>query len=165
MSGTLIKKITPKTVLGASPTPPEKATALFRVMGIASGVRTGRTQYGDFTGLTGQFEAVRIDTGETFIAPQCFLPEPMNGMIAAKVQTRDEETGNTMTAQFAVEVGVKPATNNVGYEYTVRPIVEVEEADPLAALRKALPPVCIPKRQEISRALVARQLSGHLFKE
>lgn len=143
MSATLIKKISAKTVVGRV-TAPEKAMGLFTVVGIANGTRTGNSAYGDWIALTGQFEATNMETGEAFAAPQVFLPEPLQGMIAAQVRTPDKD-GNTPSVQFGVEVGVKPADNSFGFEYTVKEIVNVEQNDPLADLRKALPPA--PKKK------------------
>lgn len=139
MAGTLIKKISAKTVVGTV-RPPEKPTSLYTVIGIANGLRTGNTTYGDFVALTGQFEATNLETGEQYTAPQCFLPEPLCGMIAAQLRTTDKE-GNrtTMSVRFAVEVGIKPAKSTMGYEYTVRELVDTSEGDPLEDLRQALP--------------------------
>lgn len=139
----LIKKISAKTVFGDVAVP-EKAVALYTVMGIANGIRTGNSTYGEWLALTGQFEAMNLETGEAFVAPQCFLPEPLNGLIAAKVRTPDEN-GKPVSVRFAVEVGLKPAKSTFGYEYTVRELVDASENDPLADLRKSLPE---PKKQE-----------------
>jgi len=141
MSASLIKKISPKTVVG-SPAVPEKAVALFTVIGIASGVKTGPSPYGEYVALTGQFEATNLETGEMYAAPVCFLPDPLQGMIVAKLRTPDSD-GNLVTVQFGVEVGIKPAKTATGYEYSVRELVEADRNDPLADLRKALP--ALPK--------------------
>ena len=141
MSGTLIKKISRKTVVG-DVSPPEKATDLYTIMGIANGVKTGSSMYGEWLALTGQFEASNLETGEVFAAPVAFLPEPLNGLIAAKVRTPGED-GKGVSVKFAVMVGVKPAKNQFGLEYTVRELVDVKENDPLADLRQALP--ALPK--------------------
>lgn len=139
----LIRKISAKTVCGKTEKP-EKATALFIVGGIANKVKTGDSLYGTWTALIGQFEATNISTGEVFVAPQCFLPEPMNGMIAASLEQVDED-GKRLNAsvQFAVEVGVKKSDNQIGYEYTAKEIMKSDAADPLASIRekiaKALP--------------------------
>jgi hypothetical protein len=117
---------------------PEKAVALFTVIGICNGVKTGMSTYGEWLALTGQFEAMNLDTGEAYVAPQVFLPEPLNGLIAAKVRTPDEN-GQPVSVKFAVEVGIKPSKTTLGYEYTVRELVDASEDDPLAGLRKALP--------------------------
>ena len=139
----LIRKISPKNICGKLDKP-EKATALYHVIGIASGTKTGNSDYGQWIALKGQFEATNVATGEVSAAPICFLPEPLNSMIAAKLDETDKD-GNQVNSsvQFAVEVGYKPADNAYGYEYTTKEIIESDQADPLAALRneakKALP--------------------------
>jgi len=137
----LIKKISAKTIVG-DVSPPEKATALYTVIGIANGIKTGNSTYGEWLALTGQFEAVNLETGEAYVSPQVFLPEPLQGLIAAKVRTPDEN-GKMPSVQFAVEVGFKPSKSTFGYEYTVRELVDSSDNDPLADLRKALP--ALPK--------------------
>ena len=139
----LIRKISAKTVCGKVEKP-EKNTPLFIVGGIANKVKTGDSTYGTWTALVGQFEATNIETGEVFVGPQCFLPEPMNGMIAASLEMLDDEGKRVNNSvQFAVEVGVKKSDNTVGYEYTAKEIMKSDSADPLAAIRetitKALP--------------------------
>jgi hypothetical protein len=134
----LIRKISAKTVCGKIEKPvPKKGVQLFIVGGIANKVRTGDSQYGTWTALVGQFEATNIATGEVFIAPQCFLPEPMNGMIAASLEMVDEEGKRVNNSiQFAVEVGVKFAENQIEYEYTATEIMKSDAADPLASIRE-----------------------------
>lgn len=148
MSAALIRKISSKTVLGGPPEVPSKATALYTVIGVATGVRIGQSAYGEFVALKGQFEATNIETGEAFTAPQCFLPEPLNGMIAAQLAMTDAEgNANAKSARFAVEVGVIPAKTVTGYEYTARELVDTTENDPLSDLRKALPALPAPTKK------------------
>lgn len=139
----LIRKISPKNICGKLEKP-SKATALYHVIGIASSTKTGNSDYGQWVALKGQFEATNLANGELSVAPICFLPEPLNSMIAAKLDETDQEGNQVNTSvQFAVEVGYKPADNAYGYEYTTKEIIESDQADPLAALRaeakKALP--------------------------
>lgn len=141
----LIRKISAKTVCGKIEKPvPVKGKQLYIVGGIANKVKTGDSQFGTWTALVGQFEATNVDTGEVFVAPQCFLPEPMNGMIAAALEATDKDGKRVnQSVQFAVEVGVKHAENQIEYEYTAKEIMKSDSADPLAAIRetiqKALP--------------------------
>lgn len=134
---------------------PRDVVPLFRVFGQASGVKSGESDNGPWTGLTGRFEAVSLvpdpDTGEikgdSFTAPQCFLPEPTNSMIADELKREDANGKRVVESlEFAFEVGVKAAKTSIGYEYTCVPLMERAGADPLSALRDkiaALPP---PKR-------------------
>ena len=146
MSASLIKKISAKTVVGTV-TAPEKATPLYTVMGIANGIKSGQSTYGEWIALTGQFEAMNLETGESVAAPQCFLPDPLQGMIVAKIRTPDDN-GVTPSVRFAVEIGIKPAKSTLGYEYTVRELVDAQENDPLADLRKALPAPNAPEKDD-----------------
>jgi len=131
----LVRKISAKSVCGKVEKP-KKATPLFTVIGIASKTKSGQSDFGPWTSLLGQFEATNIDTGELFIAPACFLPEPLNSMIAASLEETDDEGKQVnRSVQFAVEVGYKPNETAIGYEYTTKEIVESDQADPLAALR------------------------------
>lgn len=133
----LVRKISAKSICGKIEVP-EKATALFTVIGIANGLKVGMSNYGEWTALTGQFEATNIETGEVSTAPQVFLPEPWSGMIAAKVRTPDSET-KTNGVRFALEIGVEPSDVPRGYEFTGKELVKLDVADPLEALRDALP--------------------------
>lgn len=136
MSATLIKKISPRHIFGEKPETPKTKTDLYTVLGIASGVKTGETAYGPWTKLTGHFEATRVDTGEVFASGEVFLPEPMQSMIAAQLQQRDNDGKRvTESVQFSVMVSIKPSSAPVGYEYEARSLVESGGADPLAALR------------------------------
>ena len=138
---TLIRKVTAKSICGKM-TAPEKAKRLFSVFGIATKTKSGSTDYGMWTALVGRFEAVNIETGEVFEAPQCFLPEPLNTMIAEaldEVVTDDEgnESRVNTSVGFSVEVGIKPSDVPIGYEYTTKENVKADTADPLAALRES----------------------------
>ena len=132
----LIRKISAKSVCGKIEVP-KKATRLFSVFGQATKTKSGTTDYGAWTALVGRFEAVNIETGEVFQAPQCFLPEPLNTMIAEALQETDEDGNRVNDAiGFSVEVGVKPSDVPIGYEYTTKENVKADTADPLAALRE-----------------------------
>lgn len=137
----LVKKITPKTVCGdvltfikeRNPNPKKgHSVLLFDLLGIASGVRTGQSNYGEWLMFTGQFEAVNLDTGEVFNAPQCALPEPVQSMLKHAMTQHD-------SADFALRVGAKivdaELSAHTHYEYTVSVIKKIDEADALSALR------------------------------
>lgn len=134
---TAIRKISSKTVVGKIPNPPEKGVRpLWQVIGQATGVKAGTTQFGEFQALVGVFEAVNVETGEVFEAPQCFLPEPQNGAIATKLLN-----GNATAVEFALEIGIKApgAGSQQRYEYTCKTLREAGESDPLDGLRRKLP--------------------------
>jgi hypothetical protein len=126
---------------------------LYRVFGQASNVRRGESDNGPFAALVGRFEAVVVaadpETGEVdgaaFTAPECFLPEPINSMVADELARKDANGKREVESlEFAFEVGIKASpSSSVGYEYTCTPLIERSGADPLAAMRAkvaALPP-------------------------
>jgi len=137
-------------------------TPLYSVFGIVTNIKEGKSDYGSFTKLIGSFEAVRSIDRVRFQAPTCFLPEPLQGMIVAKVieeidastvYEKDATTGNPVmkdgqpvvkspgraSVRFAAEVGIKPSRRKggAGYEYTVKPIIQAAANDALAELRSA----------------------------
>jgi hypothetical protein len=133
------RKISSRTVVGKIKkewiTP--KATPLFQVIGQAYGVREGNSDYGKWAALVGTFEAVNLITGEAFAAPECFLPEPFNGMLVRQLTGSDKVNA----VDFAYEIGVKePGPDaTVQYEYTCKPIHDPTAGDPLKALRARIP--------------------------
>lgn len=136
------RKISAKTVWGKvkkTDIPEKGVKVLFTVIGQAMGVRKGEGEYGAWIALVGTFEAVNTDTGEVFVGPECFLPEPFNSMIANKLQGE----GAVHAIDFAFEVGIKAAPaddlTRVPYEFTCKPLQDPTQADPLLALRGRIP--------------------------
>ena len=142
----LLRKISSKTVLGDRPERPKdkKTVPLYSVYGIANGLQTGTSDYGDWIKLKGSFEAVRFSDGLVMQSGACILPEPVNSMTAAALQQTDDDGKRVnQSIQFSLEIGLKRTDTAIGYEYVTTPLIEAGGADPLAALRsetaKALP--------------------------
>lgn len=138
----ILKKITSATVLGEkvaklAPEEGEKPVFLYRVYGIASGTKHGSTNLGEWTGLTGMFEAVRLSDGRRFASGVCILPGAVGDMLVGGLKAaRDRDPDATV--QFAIEIGVKymeRKDGTDGYEYTSREIAKVKQADLLSELR------------------------------
>lgn len=129
-----VGKISSKTVWGKVEKP-STAHALFTVLGVAHGIKTGTTDKGEFTAFLGSFEATNSKTGERFAAGKCFLPGIVTEMlVSALAQTQAVDAGNSL--RFALEIGVKPEEKNAyGYVYTVKPLVKLAANDALADLR------------------------------
>lgn len=165
---TLVRKIVARIVMESDLDKPSKPTDLFSVIGIVNGLKEGKSDYGPYTKLIGQFEATRARDKAVFLAPVAFLPEPFHGMVSAAVRQQIQDTttyekndkgepimdkngepvikrDGHAAVQFAVMVGYRPTTKKggTGYEFTVTPIVQPNQADALGALRdataKALP--------------------------
>lgn len=129
----MIRKISPKTIVGRIEKP-EKNTKIYTVYGKVTNVKTGESTYGPWLALVGEFEAVRESDGQVFVAPQAFLPEPVNGMIG----NRFLGDSDTKLVEFVFDIYVKPSdrAGGTGYEYIARPIVEPHQSDSLTHLRE-----------------------------
>lgn len=150
---------------------------LFTIIGRANNIRVGESAFGPWESLRGEFEATNMETGETFISAECFVPgaagellvNQVRGFIIKEIPVTDEQykkggktfevTGDTV--EMALIVAIKESTRSGGapYEFIVRPIVSVQRADSLQALReratrfvKALP---APKKVEATATVAA----------
>ena len=137
----IINKMSAKTIVGqVKKFVPKDDTPidLFTVYGIATGSKTGQSTFGEWSSITGNFRAVRTFDGEEFQGPNLFLPNMAQQMVL------DALAQNGVTnVEIAFIVGIKANDSEQGYEYTVKPLIETSENDPLAALAakvsKALP--------------------------
>lgn len=144
-----LRKMSAKSLMG-SINKPEKQVDLFAVTGIANDIKTGTSTYGDWTALIGQFEGANVETGEGYISTQLYLPEPMNSVIAERIKAGD--TG----VEFGVIIGVKPADNAFGYEYTTKPIVQPKENDALSDLRSKMM-AALPKLKDANVSNIKKE--------
>ena len=131
----ILKKVSAATVFGD--VKKLRATAekgggesvpVMRVMGVAIGTRTGTSQYGDWISLRGQFSATNLETGEEFRGSSLFVPDELTDMIAAQLSQ------DVKSVEFAVDIGVRESDAVIGYEYTVEPLIEPAENDPLKSI-------------------------------
>lgn len=103
-----------------------------RVVGIAKSMRTGTGTYGDWVAFVGEFMAYDRD-GNEYRAPQLILPEPANSMLA------DAMTANPDSPiEVAFDIMVKHDKGERGYQYECRPLMKVQQSDPLLALANKL---------------------------
>lgn len=131
-----LKKLSVKKVCGRPEF--EKGSAngteisLMQVFGQATGTKGGTSDYGDWECLLGSFEATNMETGETFRAAQLFMPDVAHEPIAQAVKL-----ASNGIVDFAVEiVAVKDAESSVGYVYSMKPLIQAEESDPIRILRE-----------------------------
>lgn len=164
---TPIRKITPKDVMEKKMKEVAIPSDLFTLIGRAWNLRDGESSYGSWTALVGEFEATRISDGQRFISTQCFIPGAAGELLTTQVRKfvteeipvtseQFKKTGKTYkvtgeTVELALIISVKAAQRDGGaaHEYVTRPVVPVQKADPLAALRermmKTLPKLTAPK--------------------
>lgn len=104
---------------------------LYTVIGVAIGTKSGTSDFGDWTSLTGQFEATNMETGERLSSANCFLPDVAQGLVEAQLAQE-----GTQQVQFAFVIGAKADEGSpVGYSYTAQPVLAPDAKDPLAELR------------------------------
>jgi hypothetical protein len=115
---------------------------LFDVIGIAESVETGNSSMGEWVAFEGTFAATRISDGEKFRSKKLFLPDTATDMLSDAL-----EGAAGGKVEFALRVGIRRVIKKnaqgeetgAGYEYTVNPILPMDEAsDPLAALQSKL---------------------------
>lgn len=112
---------------------PGETLDLYEVVGIASGTKTGSTDHGDWTALTGNFAAQNLSTGEQFRSGVCFLPD------VALDPTVGQLDAGAASVQFGWIIGIKGDDSvQCGYTYYARPLIEPSEDDPLEILRGSM---------------------------
>lgn len=167
-----IRKITPKDVMEKKMKEVTVPSDLFTLIGRAWNLRDGESSFGPWTALIGEFEATRISDGQRFISPQCFIPGAAGEILTSEVRKfvmeeipvtpeQFKKTGKTYkvsgeTVELALIISVKASSREGGaqHEYVTRPVVPVQKADPLAALRermmKTLPRLAAPKPAQLA---------------
>lgn len=135
MSTTIVSKLSLKS-LKAQPAKNALAPGETRDVAMIYG-RTNKceivpTGFGDSTRFSGSFEGVNLATGEKQKSARAFLPGIVEDLLAEAVAGLDEGA----FVDFGFIVGVQHSEKgNMGYAYTVRPVVELKESDELGHLR------------------------------
>jgi hypothetical protein len=130
---TRVKKLTSKIIVGKKLAKLEEKTRLYSIIGIASGLKSGESNYGAWTALTGRFEVVRFADGERLSAPFALLPDEAALPVIAAV--RDAAGAGI---EFGFVVCAEPTLGGKGYSYDIEVIVPPRKNDALADLRKRM---------------------------
>lgn len=170
MSLNLVKKITVKScigdIMGMFPVYPVFDEAgkpagkkpklgdkvmLLRVMGVSDGVKRGSTNFGDWTGFTGQFKAIVLDSGEEYRSKTIILPDTGTDYLEPAVM----EHGGDGGVKFAFDLGAKVVEDRAvkgafKYEFIVSPLVELAENDTLAQFDSILPALPAPNAKALA---------------
>ena len=116
---------------------------LYSVIGVAIGTKTGTSDFGDWTALVGQFEAVNLETGAIMASANAFLPDVAQGLVIAQLAQE-----GTQQVQFAFVIGARADEGSpVGYSYTAQPMLAPDAKDPLADLRATVLQLEAPKKE------------------
>lgn len=116
---------------------PEAELFVMKVAGYINGVKDGQGAYGPWKGLSGNFSAINMGTGEVFASKTCILPGPMN---EALYDTASEKLAEDASTQIAFKVNVyvkRSARDKNKYEFIVRPVIETAFQSPSLALLTA----------------------------
>lgn len=139
----MLRKLSTKTACSRTPQEiakagREKKTPLYDIMGICNGTKTVSTDYGESTGLLGNFESRDIETGEIKSAPVYWPPTFVAEMLNAKLLSGKDDPA--FSVQFALRVGVHPdESSGLGWSYYVDTLSDTDISDPFKTLRDSLP--------------------------
>lgn len=110
-----------------------ESVAIIRIVGTASGAKTGQTEKGTYTKLAGNFVGTDLTTGALYQSGQCILPEFVGAQLGGALLE-----GAAKGVEFGFEILAKRADSAVtGYEYSVKPLIQTAPSDRMAELMKA----------------------------
>ena len=133
----LLKKISYKTVCGKvnrREIPEGGAIKVMRVIGQATDIKSGNSDYGMWNSFLGNFEATNVRTGEVFRSGQIFLPGTAENLLMGAVKGA---AGAPVAFGFDISVVDSP-DSQISYEYGVESIMDVSETDPIALLKQQM---------------------------
>lgn len=131
----LVKKISVKTVFGNIDVRKlsDSPIAIMRIIGVATKIKSGESEFGQWTAFLGQFKATNLQTNEVFASGKCFLPPQASEILEG--QFDDEHS----RIEFAFDISAKYSEDStVKYEYIVEPLFKPAENDPIALLESKL---------------------------
>ncbi len=106
---------------------------LGQIMGQASGTKTGVTDFGEWTALTGRFRAINTETGEVSDSGVCFMPDVALDLVLGELNA------GAKAVEFAFELSaVADESVAVGFTYRAAPLLQLEESDPVALIQKRI---------------------------
>lgn len=112
---------------------------VMRVLGSATGIKEGTSDYGDWKALFGQFRATNPETGEQTDAATCFMPDVALDMVAAALAQ------GATAVDFAFDVfAVLDDTAQCGYTYRVTPLLQAAEDSPINRIEAKMAALALP---------------------
>jgi len=123
---TMVKKISSKLLCGV--VREKENGVLYNVIGTATGIKTGQSNFGEWVALKGEFNAWndKVNLKSRII----FLPE------VATIPIESALKSGAKHIDFGISV-IKGASDSViGYEYSIKNIIPVKESNRLEDLRE-----------------------------
>lgn len=135
-----VKAVLPDNVKDTS------SITLARLVGIARGSKTGESQFGMWTSLTGDFvfePLMGANAGKRFRSGQLFMPDVALDLVLPLVDGLGK--GEGVEVAFALTVR-RDETSQIGYSYGAQFLMEPQENDPIMGLLdKAMPALPSPE--------------------
>lgn len=133
----VLRKISVATVYGKvkiADIPEDETLKICRIAGVASGVESGESSYGDWECLTGEFAATNYATGEVFAGAKAFVPGALGEALQSSMRSAlAEDVGSRL--KFCVDVSVSVSARDANkYEYRVSPVMETDVKNEALAL-------------------------------
>jgi len=119
-----------------------ETTWLANVVGLARGVKTGMSNYGEWSALQGEFVAEALEgekKGTRYRTGQLFLPDVALFLVTPLVYQLDK--GGAVEVAFKIGItAVTDDVSNTGYEYTAEFLIEPSQNDPLEMMLAKVAP-------------------------
>ena len=130
-----LKKVTVPNIMGKPKAEwaSEGPTDLFAFYGLCRSYAEESNSYGVYIRFKGDFKARNMRTGQEYRSATAILPKVAEDFLA-NVMLRAQEYAGMAYVEFGIVVGMVQSDTPVGYEFTVRTLVEDKDTDPLAAL-------------------------------
>lgn len=149
----IVNKITMKVVMGGDVKDfviENEQIDLVQVMGIAKKKEVFNSTFGGKVDqswcIHGEVKAINLQTKEQFYSPnRCFLPPLASELLATQLDDTDHNC-----VKWAFVLGVKWSKAQVGYEYTVKPLLKPAEHNDLDNIEKEINALPSPKQEEQS---------------
>lgn len=145
----LVSKITTKTVcedLRALVKDKDNGTniPLMRIVGNATSMKSGVSNYGEWTKLLGDFICISLLDSKATRSAQLIMPNVAQNLVTAAMMSAD-----TANAAFAFDVIVEVSEkSSVGYTFKAASLIAPSESDPLLMLASQIsapmPQLAIP---------------------
>lgn len=137
----IVNKITMKVVMGRevkSFVIENEQVDLIQIVGLAKKKEIFNSTFGgeitESWCFHGEVKAKNLQTGEVFYSPnRCFLPPLAGDLLAAQLDDTDQNS-----VKWAFVLGVKWSKAQVGYEYTVKPLLRPAENNALDNIEKEI---------------------------
>lgn len=145
----IVNKITMKVVMGRevkSFVIENEQVDLVQIVGMAKKKEIFKSAFGGETQdswcIFGEVKAKNLQTGEVFYSPnRCFLPPLAGDLLAAQLDETDQNA-----VKWAFILGVKWSKAQVGYEYTVKPLLKPSENNALDNIEKEIQALPAPAK-------------------